>query len=154
MAGQYRSIHGRQLGFTSTGGIGSYRDSSGGETSTVQLAQMWGAGMIETISSGGADLKNSGLSVISSDSTSGMAALNLAAPEAGVSKEIFCVTSASALSIETTAAGILFYGSSVATGSSVQTFAAANLRGAYLTLRGVNSTSWMITGKLATAVSS
>jgi hypothetical protein len=154
------SLHGRRIGLTSTGGIGGYINSTGGgSTAVTQFAQMWGSGMIETVSSAGATISNSGITHVSSDSTSGMAALTMSAPVAGVEKKIFFVTSATALTIETTAAGILFYGmtSTAPTGSSVLSIVgsagALPVRGSYITLTGLNSTTWLVTGKTASVSS-
>ena len=157
---RYKSLHGRELGVTSTGGLAQYVNSTGGgSTAIVSYFQQWGSGHIQSVSSGGATITNSGITHVTSGSTSGMAAMILSAPVAGVSKEILFVTSATALTIETTAAGILFYGmtSTAPTGSSVLSIVgsagALPVRGSWITLKGLDSTSWFVTGKTASVSS-
>lgn len=148
MAFQMRtSIHGRRLGLSSTGGIVNSLDASGkNSTAFEQAAQMWGAALVETVSSAGASISNSGVTIISSDSTSGTSPFFVAAPIAGIHKEIHIQTPATALALNTTAVSI-FFNSSLAEGSSggstTLTIAgtAAGIAGV-ITLRGLSTTQW------------
>ena len=91
-----KSIHGRQLALSSTGGIISSAKLSGTHNSTTydMAAQMWGAAMVTNITStGGATLTNAGVDTIATTATA--ATFLIAAPVAGVSKEIYVTSSAS-----------------------------------------------------------
>ncbi len=130
----YRSIHGRIAGFTSSGGLAS-RDSSA-------YVQMWGDGMaLTTTSTGGATLSNSGVSIIQSSATA--ATFLVAAPVLGVSKEIFIVSSASALTFGGTSTATVFMKIAAGTaGSTTLTLTDANLAGQAIILRGLSATQW------------
>jgi hypothetical protein len=134
------SIHGRRLGLSSTGGIlGAPINSSDGFDAA---AQMWGSGMTATTTStGGATLPNYGVSVIATSATA--ATFLIGAPVAGVRKEIYVVTSASALTFGGTSTSQVF--SKVAggsAGSTTLTLTDANLAGQSLLLRGLSATKW------------
>ena len=149
------SVYGRMLGISSTRGIVAATNSSGAaSTAFVMAAQMWGDAMVQTVSSGGASIINSGVTIVSTDSTSGMAALVLSPPVAGLSKEIIFQGSATALSLDTSATTILFQtsGSSL-TGilgtTTISLDGDANrlqIGGHTLTLRGLSGTVWAVLG--------
>jgi hypothetical protein len=133
------SIHGRRLGLSSTGGLLA---SAGESTAQVAAAQMWGSGMLETIAStGGATLLNYGVSVIATTATA--ATFLLGAPVAGLSKEIYIVSSGSALTFGGTSTSQVFskIGGGTA-GSTTLTLTDANLAGQALVLRGLSATKW------------
>ena len=147
------SIHGRRLAITSTAGIGSLSTDST-SIGVDQVAQMWGGAMVQTVSSGGAAVVNHGLTVVSSLSTGGMAALVLGTPFAGVRKQLSFITSASLLTLETSATTILFAsgGSSLLTdiGSTILTIGSAAFPGIFgtsITLVGLSTTIWSVLGR-------
>ena len=138
-----RSIRGRYLVLTSTNGLGQYVGSTGGDSTAVTVvAQMWGKGLtLTTTSTGDATLPNSGISVINTSATA--AAFLLAAPVAGVMKQIFIVSSASALTFGGTSTSQVFMkiaGGSA--GSTTLTLTDANLAGQALNLTGLSTTQW------------
>lgn len=142
-----KSIFGRQLGFSSSGGI--LTNLSSGVVNRVATISSDDAfvekvgQIIETISSSATVLANYGLSIISSDVPNGSTCL-ISTPALGVLKEIFFDSSASTISIGTTAAGITF-GASV--GSSVKNMdAAGGVRGTSISFRGLSATRWAIIG--------
>ena len=119
--------------------------------------------VIETVSSGGAVVLGSGVTIVSTDSTSGMAALQMSAPVAGAFKEILFAGSATALSIDTSATTILF----LTTGSSLTGILGTTtisldgdvnrleVGGHTLLLRGLSATVWqVVSGMESTRVSS
>lgn len=150
------SIHGRRLGLSTTGGLVSAAGSTGRGSTIFGLAfQQWGDDMVQTVSTGGALINNFGLTIVSSDSTSGMAALEMAAPVAGVHKEIYFLGSATALTLDTTATTITFLtsGSSL-TGISGSTTLSIDgdltrleIGGQALILRGLSTTQWQVASK-------
>ena len=138
------SIHGRRLGLTSSGGVVA---SPSGSTTIGQAAQMWGddSEIFETVSAAGATISNSGVTVISTDSTSG-AAFVVSAPITGISKEIHFQTSATAHTLGTTATTIKFNSTlaeSAAGGSTTLTVtgAAGGIAGVVV-MRGLSGTAW------------
>lgn len=138
------SIHGRRLGLSSTGGILA---GSSGSTTFESIAQMWGADLIETVSSAGAAISNYGLTIISTDSTSGTSPFFVAAPVSGVSKEIHLQTSATLITLNSTATTIKFNTTScvaAAGGSTVLSLANAAVAGlgGVVVLRGLSATAW------------
>lgn len=143
------SIYGRRLGISSSGGLVSHTGSTGGgSTAFVTAAQMWGTGMVETISAAGATINNAGLTYISSDSTAGTTPYILQAPVAGLSKEIFITTTATALAINTNATTV-FISSTLAElaagGSTTLTISGpATGIGGSIVLRGISATQWAI----------
>lgn len=138
------SIHGRRLGLSSTGGILA---GSSGSTEFNSLAQMWGNDLFEDVSGATGAISNSGISVVTTDSTSG-SSMPVAAPVAGVYKEIVFQTSATALVLHTTAATIKFNSTlaeAAAGGSTTLTVAGATAgTGGTLVLRGLSATAWQI----------
>ena len=146
---QRKSIHGRELGISSTGGIIS---APKGETSFDRAAQMWGSGMLETLSTVGA-IKNYGISVLSSGSTSGTAPWTLGPPAVGLYKEIIFATSSTRIVINSTATTILMaVASSLAISSTVGattidiSSSAVGTAGTII-LRGRSATQWILSSK-------
>jgi hypothetical protein len=144
---QRKSIHGRQLGISSTGGIISAVE---GSTVHGMAAQMWGETMLETISSAGAAVRNYGITVISSGSTSGTTPFLVGTPAAGVDKQIFLQTSATLIHLNTTSTAIWFNSTSAIGASGGSTVliaanaAAAGLGGESLVLKGLSATVWQV----------
>ena len=139
------SIHGRRLGISSTRGIVSA--TTGSTQGADTAAEMWGPGLFETVSGATGSISNSGVSVVSSVSTSG-SSMPVAAPVQGVKKEIFFQTSATALVLHTTATTIKFNSTlaeAAAGGSTTLTITgAATGIGGTLVLRGLSTTAWQI----------
>ena len=139
------SIYGRILGISSSRGIVSAVNSTGDQsTDFVLSAQMWGDGLtLSTTSTGVATLGNAGVSIIATSATA--ATFSVAAPVAGVSKEIWINTSASAITFNTTATTVVFkkHGGG-AGGSTAATLIGANLAGVGILLRGLNSSEFGI----------
>ena len=142
------SKHGRLLGISSTGGIIQAITSTGvaGSSEFSYAAQMWGDGMVATTTStGGATLGNSGVSVINTSASA--ATFLIAAPVTGVSKEIYIISSASALTFGGTSTSQVFMkiAGGIA-GSTTLTLTAAStadsLAGNTLLLRGLSATQW------------
>lgn len=137
------SIHGRRLGLSTTQGI--VQVSSDSTAAADRSAQMWGSGMLETLSTVGA-ISNYGVTVISSDSTSGTSPWTVGAPVAGVQKEIHFQTPSTLIHLNTSAVTI-FFNSSLAEGSTFGSTvlsiagAAAGIGGS-LVLRGLSATVW------------
>jgi hypothetical protein len=108
---------------------------------------MWGDGMLETLSTVGT-IRNYGVTVMSSDSTSGTSPWTVAAPVAGVHKEIHFQTPSTLIHLNSSATTIFFNSSlaeGAALGSTVLSIAgtAAGIGGA-LVLRGLSATVWGI----------
>ena len=143
-----KSLFGRQFGITSTGGFVTNQDNGNVNrfvtiSSDDAFVEKVGS-YLETIAATGTQLVNYGISWISSDVVNG-ATLKIAAPAKGVRKEIFLDSSASTLSIGTTAAGITF-GASV--GSSVYNMdAAGGVRGTGIIMVGLSATRWGFIGR-------
>lgn len=151
-----KSIFGRILGISSTGGlvmgVKATNTTLAGSSDVSMAAQMWGPGMVETISASSATISNYGITIISSDSTAG-AAYYIKAPVQGVDKQIHVFTSATAVSINTTATSIKFNttlaalgiggGSTIlnVTGPATGTFGAIRLVGLSTTVWSVASHS-------------
>lgn len=147
---QRKSKHGRELGITSSGGI---HGKPLGSTGFDNVAQMWGEGMFETVSAAGASISNSGITIVSSDSTSGTTPFLVGAPVQGVSKEIHFQTPATALALNTTATTIFFnttLAELAAGGSTTLTVAGSSLGiGGTVILRGLSTTAWGVVGHTA-----
>lgn len=134
------SIHGRRIAMSATGAIvdkngygAVMADSSGVLQTPVKT-------YVEAISSSGSVLSASGLSYLSAGTATSQN-FTIAAPSSGLGKEIFSLSSASTILIETTATGIFF----VTTGASstAMTFSGTNNYGQTITLRGLSSTRWV-----------
>lgn len=145
-----KSLHGRQVGLSSTGGVVTQVE---GSSDIDNAAQMWGPGMMETLSSNGAWVSNSGMTVISSGSTSG-SSYSVRAPVAGVSKEIFIYGTATAVTLNTSATTIGFLTTSAVLQANLSTTlsiagAAGGVGGGVLELRGLSTTLWAVRGRSA-----
>lgn len=143
------SIHGRRLGLSATGALlMQQRDSTGMSravtVSSANIREETIAESVLTCSGSAVVITNSGFTHVTSDMSVNGAALTVSAPAAGVLKEIFLDSSASTVSLGSTAAGITF-GASV--GSSVRVMdAAGGVRGTSIVLRGLSTTRWAILG--------
>lgn len=143
------SIRGRRLGISSSGAIINAYGSTGNESTAYNMAaQMWGPAMFQTVSSAGATISNTGITVISTDSTSGTTPFILAAPSKGIEKEIHIHTSATALALNTNSTSSIFqttlsYGAAL--GSTTLTIAgvAAGTAGTII-LRALTDSAWAL----------
>ena len=150
MATMRTSIHGRRFGLSTTGGILSGYDATGGHSTAFESqAQMWGKTHHETVTADAGVISNQGVTFITTASTNGSTYF-LSAPVLGVYKEIHIVSSATAMNLETTAATI-FIGTTAATGVDVgtthldldSTAAGVGVAGSII-LRGLSTTFWSV----------
>lgn len=146
------SLHGRRLGLTATGGIianevGSTAPSIAIMGTTDRIVNTFKTA-VETVSSSAATMINYGLTVISSD-VANASVLILSAPVAGVEKQIYGDSSASSITLNTTAASITF-GASVLSSAFVFDNA-GGVRGTSLVLKGISATRWALLGRKVTA---
>lgn len=149
MAVMRKSLHGREVGIASTGGlIFGITSTGGGSTALTLFGQMWGQALLETVSSNGATISNSGVTIISSDSTAG-ASFVLSAPVVGVQKEIHIQTPATDLNLGTSATTIYInttLAEAAAGGSTlINIVGPATGIGGAIILRGLSTTQWSIT---------
>jgi|SRR3990167_1550477 len=141
------SINGRRLAMSSSGaivdknGFGAVMADSSGVLQTVIKS------FVETISSSAAVLAAYGLSIFSS-ATSTARNFTIAAPSSGQGKEIFSLSSASTITLETTATGIFFV-STGASSTAITFSAGAGSFGETITLRGLSATRWAVLRKTA-----
>jgi len=149
MPAGFASIKGRRLGLTSTGGIAQYLNSTGGGSTVIgQQAQMWGTALVQTVSAAAAVITNSGITIVSSDTTSGDSTLPMfvAAPVAGVYKEIHFQTAATEVALNTTSTTIFFNSTlaeAAAGGSTTLSISGSTLGiGGAIVLRGLSATVW------------
>ena len=154
-----KSLFGRLLGISSTGGLVMGVSSTGGGLSgpgssdVAIAAQMWGPGMVQTIAGGATDtvFKNSGITFLSTGSTA-TANYFIAAPVKGVSKLILIQTSATDVTLQTTATTILLqtstldYAAAIGTTILKLTNSATSIY-SWLELVGLSTTQWVAVGK-------
>lgn len=160
----FLSLHGKQVGMTSSGGLAFEPTTSSGYNHAAEISSAgvfqssidsFGStigdmtvqllrSMVETISSSAATLVNYGLSVISSDVIN-VSVLKLSAPAVGVLKEIYGDSSASTISLNTTSSDITF-GASVASSAFVFD-QVGGVRGTSLVLRGISTSRWALLGR-------
>ena len=160
------SLHGRKIGLSATGGVliaptsstgmshlaeissaGVFNSSITGFGSTItEMTVAKQKSVVDTISSSAATLLNYGLSVISSDVIN-VSVLVLPAPETGLHKQIWGDSSASTVTLTSTAASITF---DTTVGSSVLVFdKAGGIRGSQINLRGLSATRWAVLARTA-----
>ena len=147
MPALYKSLHGREFGITSTGGLAQYKDATGGEsTAILLLSQMWGAGMVASHSSSEATLRNIGTNVISS-ATAAAYTFTVAAPVNNARTEIISQSSATTITLQSSATTILFATTGAVTTTGLTIARASTLGGCvgeYLVLRGLSATRWQL----------
>ncbi len=164
----FLSLHGKQVGMTSSGGLAFEPTTSSGYNHAAEISsagvfqssidsfastigdmtvQLFRS-VVETVSSSAATMLNYGLSVISSDVIN-VSVLKLSAPTLGVLKEIYGDSSASTVSLTTTSSDITF-GASVLSSAFVFDNA-GGVRGTSLVLRGLSATRWALIGRKVTA---
>lgn len=140
-------IHGRRIAMSATGaivdknGYGAVMADASGVLQTIIKT------FVELISSSGSTLAARGLSVFSS-ATATAREFTILAPSSGQQKEVFSLSSATTITLDTTATGIFF----VTTGASSTrvTFSlAGGVFGETMTITGFSSTRWLVTRKTA-----
>jgi hypothetical protein len=150
MAVMRTSIHGRRFGLSSTGGLLTGYDATGGQSTLFdQQAQMWGGALVSTAPADGGLISNSGITVIGAGTTNGSTFL-IANPVAGLRKELlFAVCSATALNFETTSTSAFIRTTGTALGSTGSTHIDVDsddpISGG-ITLMGISTAEWVITG--------
>ena len=140
------SVYGRILGISSTRGIVQAVNSTGGaSTAFTMAAQMWGDAMVDAITSTVVStLSNFGFTSLSSGTATAIT-FEIAAPVLGVSKEIYIDTSASEATFGGTSTAIVFTSVAQSAGSSMF-FSAINLAGVGISLRGMSTARWAVSG--------
>lgn len=146
-----RSIYGRILGISSSGGIVSGVRSTGiTPSSDINLsAQMWGPGMVQTIAAGATltKISNSGVTYFTTGS-SAAALYSMDAPVKGCFKWLVFSLASTLVTINTTATTILFQRStsSNAAGAGSSAVAVTSSDGVYTTaaLVGLSTTQWAV----------
>lgn len=142
-----KSVVGRRLGLSSTGGILAASESTALDSAAV-MRDSTGAvisphyeRVANTTSTGGATLSAEGVHTINTSATA--ATFLIAAPVAGKLKEIYIVSSASALTFGGTSTAQVFMKiAGTSAGSTTLTLTDADLAGQALILRGLSATQW------------
>lgn len=140
------SIHARRLALSSTGAIvdrngygAVIADSSGVLQTQIKTYS-------EMISSSGAVLAGYGMSILSSGTATDRS-FTISTPSSGQGKEIFSLSSASTITLETTATGVYFVymNASAGVSSTKITFEGElGVFGQATLLRGLSSTRWAV----------
>ncbi len=151
-----KSLWGRQLAFSSSGYLIGSTEGSTDFTFGYMARDSTGAVLgphyerLTAASSSGATLVSEGVAILSS-ATATSRSFTVPTPVVGIGLEILSHASATTILFESTAATIVFNGSTfLSTGSSALTIATASTDGgnygATVCLRGVSTTQWHITG--------
>jgi len=136
-------IHGRRISMSATGAIVDREGFGALMVDSCGVVQGLLKTNIEKISSSSAVLSVKGLSYIQTTST--VQNYTIPAPSSGQEKEIFVLTSASSITIETTSSDINF----LTTGntSSAISIAGANVIGESIKLTAISNTRWAVLSK-------
>ena len=152
-----KSLHGRQLAFSSSGHLIGSTEGSTGFPPAYMARDSTGAILgphyerLTAASSSAATLTGEGVAILSS-ATATSRNFTVPAPVAGIGLEILSQASATTILFETTDATIVFHDSTfLSTGSSALTIATVStdggLYGAAVMLRGGSTLKWHITRK-------
>lgn len=147
MANVYTNLtspHGRRLAMSATGAIVDKNGYGAVMADSSGVLQTPIKSYVEAISSSAAVLSASGLSYFSSGTATAQN-FTIGAPSSGLEKEIFSLSSASTITLETTATGIFFV--STGASSTALTFSGTNNFGQTVTLRGLSATRWAVRSK-------
>lgn len=156
-----KSIFGRLLGISSTGGLVMGVKSTGltlgGSTDIDRSAQMWGPGMVQSIAAGATatKIRNSGITYFTTGS-SAAAVYSMEAPVRGLHKQLVFQLSSTLVTINTTDVAILFQASSASLSSTagstalVVTSSDGVNSAAYLV--GLSTTQWQLVSRRSTHV--
>jgi hypothetical protein len=158
------SIHGRRLALSSTGAIvdkNAYgalmKDSTGQIRSSSTALSFVGVMTLDgqnlnaqsaVAASVGSTFTNYGRQLLSSASATAMTAHEIAAPVAGILKEIEIRTSGTEFTLGGTATSIIFQPANNAAGSSLF-ISRVKLAGTTIRLRGISTTEWSVIGSTA-----
>ena len=137
-------IHGRRISMSATGAIVDREGFGAVMADASGVLQSVFKSAVETVSSSAAVLSGVGMSVLSSGSATSRT-FTLPAPSSGQEKEIFSVSSASVITLETTATGIHFISTNAS--STALTFGGATAYGSSIKLRGLSATRWSVLSK-------
>lgn len=158
-----KSIFGRILGISSTGGlvmgVKATNTTLAGSSDVSLAAQMWGPGLVQSIGAGATLTKitNSGITRITTDSTAA-SGYSVAAPVPGVFKHIIFNGGGSTLiTLNTTDATILFFYGSTAggtAGSTTMVYTSSTLANASATLVGESTLRWAVLHRTIGTISS
>lgn len=145
-----KSIHGRQLAISSSGGIISDPvGSTIASTGFGYVAQMWGPGMQISHSSTAAaiSLENSGVQILSSATSTAVVATVRSAPVIGIQLQVISRSTAATVTLETGSSLLFFL--STAGESTALSMVASTLPEfpRAVTLRGISATEWVVTSK-------
>jgi hypothetical protein len=138
------SIHGRRLGVNSSGAILAEHNGVMSAAVTETSAGLKSDAAAQSAIATGSTFTNFGRQAISSGTATAQS-LEIAAPVAGIEKEILIGTSASELTLGGTATAVIFKPAIAGAGSSVF-MSAVNLAGSVIKLRGVSTTQWSVIG--------
>lgn len=141
------SIHGRRIAMSATGAIVDREGYGAGmiDSSGVRISPF--RSFSEAVSSSGAVLQSSGISYVASGTATAIG-LYLYAPSSGQDKEVFCLASASVVTLDTSATGIYF--TSTAGDSTRLTFSAGGgVKGQRVILRGLSTSRWAVLSQTA-----
>lgn len=155
------SKHGRRFGLNSTGAV-VIKDVNGiyasvvkstadvVQNSTALLFSQLGISLQADVSSTvGSTFTNFGVQTLTSGTATAIS-FEIAAPVAGVHKELYIETSASEMTLGSTSTAVVFQPASAGEGSTMF-LSAANLSGTNLVLRGVSATQWsLLSSRVAT----
>ena len=149
----FKSLFGRQIGITSTGGIGQYLTSTGGGSTIVNMLAVMrdstGAllsphdePVVTTTSTGGATLTFGGVVGVNSSATS--PSFTITAPRPGQSMEIYFISTVSTtISFGGTSTSQVFQKlGGVSAGATIITFDNAAPSGNSFILRGLSATKF------------
>lgn len=143
------SIHGRRIAMSATGAIVDKEGYGALMVDASGVVQGIMKSAVELISSSAAVLVGVGMSYLSSASASSRN-FSISIPSSGQKKEIYSLSSASVMLLETTSSDVKF--TSTAGLSTALTFGGVTGYGSSITLRGLSATRWAVINKSTTWV--
>jgi hypothetical protein len=138
------SIHGRRLGLGTTGAIMAEHAGVMSAAVTETSAGLRSDAVAQTGVAVGTTLSNFGRQSISS-ATATAQTFEIAAPVAGIEKEILVGTSASEITLGSPTTAIVFK-PAVAGAGSTMFLSAVNLAGTVIKMRGISGSQWSVIG--------
>lgn len=149
-----KSIFGRQLGITSTGGLAmavpTTKATLSGSSDVSLVAQMWGPGMFQAIGAGATTTRVVNFGITHFTNSSAAALYTMDAPVKGVEKKVIADTSSTLITLNTTATTILFFCSTTSfAGSTALVFGTSDggHNGVYMV--GLSTLRWEVISKTA-----
>ena len=143
------TIHGRRLGISTTGGLIG-RNATSTASGWDAAAQMWGAGLHNSVSSSAATIGNAGVTSITAASATAQR-YTIAAPVLGIRKIINLDTSASEISFAGPTTTVIFQTTKAGVGSTLF-MTLANLAGKNLSLLGMSTLRYTVLGSTVGAI--